>query len=95
MVFSMRHADHRAQLNRLKRIEGQARGLIRMVEERRHCLEILVQVRALRAALKKVEIQVLHEHVEHCVAGAMKSTKRAEREEAIAELLEAIGKFDD
>ena len=53
---------------RLNRIEGQVRGLVRMVEEKRYCVDILTQIRAARAALRRVEEAVLREHVEHCVA---------------------------
>ena len=55
---------------RLKRIEGQVRGVLRMVEDDRYCVDVLTQIDAVRAALHKVEEQILRDHVSHCVAGA-------------------------
>ena len=76
------HARHTGQLDRLRRIEGQVGGLVRMVEEERYCVDILTQIRAARAALRRVEEAVLREHVEHCVAQAIRSGEpgRAEGE---------------
>ncbi len=58
---------------RLTRIEGQVRGLSRMVEEDRYCIDIVTQISAVRAALRKVEEEVLRDHVAHCVEGAISS----------------------
>ena len=74
----MKHAEHTTQLARLRRIEGQVKGLIGMIEDERYCVDILTQARAIRAALKKVEGAILQEHVEHCVAGAFESGDRRE-----------------
>jgi CsoR family transcriptional regulator, copper-sensing transcriptional repressor len=89
----MKHARHTGQLQRLRRIEGQVRGLVRMVEEERYCVDILTQLRAARAALKRVEETVLREHVEHCVAGAIRSGDAAEQRTKVDELLEVLGRF--
>ena len=91
----MRHAHHTDQLSRLRRIEGQVRGITRMVEEERYCVDILTQLRAVRAALRKVEEAVLRQHVEHCVAGALAdpASEPAERQEKIDELLQVVGRF--
>lgn len=88
----MKHASHQSQLRRLKRIEGQVRGLARMIEEERYCIDILTQLRAARAALKKVEEHVLREHVEHCVVRAVEGGGQ-ERREKIDELLDAVARF--
>ncbi len=91
----MRHASHLGQLQRLRRIEGQVRGLLRMVEERRYCVEILTQLRAARAALKRVEESVLREHVEHCVSGALRGGSPSEQRRKVEELLDVLGRFAD
>ncbi|MEW6776484.1 MAG: metal-sensitive transcriptional regulator [Bdellovibrionota bacterium] len=89
----MKSATHQDQLGRLERIKGQVAGVARMIEEKRYCIDILTQLRAVQAALRKVEEQVLRQHVEHCVAGAARSGTAKDREEKIEELLEVIGKF--
>lgn len=95
MKHAAGHAQHGGQLQRLRRIEGQVGGLLRMVEERRYCVEILTQLRAVRAALKKVEDAVLREHVEHCVAQAIRSGSAAEQRTKVDELLSVLGRFSD
>jgi DNA-binding FrmR family transcriptional regulator len=80
-------------LQRLPRIEGQVRGLVRMVEDERYCVEILTQLRAARAALKRVEDAVLREHVDHCVAQALRSGSPSERRSKVDELVEVLGRF--
>ncbi len=67
----MKGTDHRAQLSRLRRIEGQVRGIAAMIEADRYCLDILTQLQAVRAALARVERDVLDGHVGHCVAAAV------------------------
>jgi DNA-binding FrmR family transcriptional regulator len=89
----MRHAEHTGQLERLRKVEGQVRGLVRMVEEKRYCVDILTQIRAARAALRRVEEAVLREHVEHCVAEAIESGDRREQRDKVDELLEVVGRF--
>jgi DNA-binding FrmR family transcriptional regulator len=94
----MKHAPparHTDQLARLRRIEGQVAGIARMVEEERYCVDILTQVRAVRAALKRVEGAVVRTHVEHCVANAVRSGAEAERRQKIEELLDVLGRFGD
>lgn len=87
------HAEHTQQLQRLHRIEGQVRGLVRMVEEKRYCVDILTQLRAARAALRRVEEGVLREHVEHCVAEALREGDRREQREKVDELLAVLSRF--
>ena len=78
---------------RLKRIEGQVGGLLRMVEEDRYCVDILTQINAVRSALHKVEEQVLRDHVSHCVAGAFTSGNPVEQRHKIEELVDTIGRM--
>ena len=89
------HARHTGQLQRLRRIEGQARGLVKMVEEERYCVEILTQIRAARAALKRVEESILRDHVEHCVAQAIRSGDPGEQRAKVDELVGVLGRFSD
>jgi CsoR family transcriptional regulator, copper-sensing transcriptional repressor len=91
----MKHARHTGQVTRLRRIEGQTRGLVRMVEEGRYCVDILTQLRAVRAALKRVEEGVLRDHVEHCVAEAIRSGDRGEQSRKVDELLDVVGRFSE
>jgi len=93
MVRAMKHASHTAQLMRLKRIHGQVAGLIRMVEDRRYCVDILTQLRAAGAALDKVEEQILRVHVEHCVGDAVRSGKSAAARKKLDELFDVLSRF--
>lgn len=77
-------------LNRLHRIEGQVRGVARMVEEDRYCLDILTQIDALRAALAKVRSELLAEHLNHCIEGAILSGDQADQREKARELIELL-----
>jgi DNA-binding FrmR family transcriptional regulator len=77
-------------LNRLRRIEGQVRGVARMVEEDRYCIDILTQTQALRAALAKVEAELMRNHVDHCVRGAFASGDARDQQQKIEELVEVL-----
>jgi DNA-binding FrmR family transcriptional regulator len=77
-------------MNRLRRIEGQVRGVARMVEEDRYCIDILTQIQALRAALAKVETELLRGHVEHCVRGAFTFGDAEDQRKKIEELVEVV-----
>ena len=79
-------------IKRLSRIEGQVRGLSRMVEEDRYCIDIVTQLSAVRAALRRVEQEVLRDHVGHCVKHAMRSNDRADQERKIEELMDVLAR---
>ena len=79
-------------MNRLNRIEGQVRGIARMVEDDRYCVELLTQLQAVRAALLRVESEVLKDHLDHCVMGAMTGDDPAERKAKANELIELLGR---
>ena len=79
---------------RLSRIEGQVRGLSRMVEEERYCIDIVTQISAVRAALRRVEEEILKDHVAHCVEHAIRSGDKADQRRKIAELMEVVGRAD-
>ena len=86
-------ADKDALVKRLHRIEGQVRGIERMVEDERYCIDILTQLSAVTTALESVALKVLESHVEHCVAGALASGDRAAADEKSRELLAAVERF--
>ncbi|MBV9248036.1 MAG: metal-sensitive transcriptional regulator [Acetobacteraceae bacterium] len=89
----MHEVTRKAVSIRLKRIEGQVGGLIRMIENDRYCVDILTQINAIRSALHKVEEQVLRDHVSHCVVGAFASGDMVEQRHKIEELVETIGRM--
>ncbi len=80
-------------LARLKRIEGQVRGIARMVEEERYCIDILTQMQAVKAALRKVEEQILKDHAAHCVAHAIASGNAKEQTVKFGELVELFARY--
>jgi len=73
-------------MKRLKRIEGQVRGLARMVEDDRYCIDIVTQVSAVRAALRRAEEEILADHLTHCVEEAIMAGKKTEQRRKLAEL---------
>ena len=79
-------------INRLNRIEGQVRGIGRMVEDDRYCVDVLTQIQAVRAALLRVESEVLKDHLDHCVMGAMTGDDPADRKAKAAELIALLGR---
>ena len=78
---------------RLRRIEGQVRGLLRMLDEDRYCIDTLTQINAVKAALQKVEETILRDHVSHCVASAFASRDVVNQRQKIEELVEAVGRM--
>lgn len=85
--------DNHDQLKRLARIRGQIDGIGRMIDQDRYCVDILVQLRAVHAALRKVEEQVLRRHVDHCVAGAVKSADADQGREKLDELFDVLSRY--
>jgi DNA-binding FrmR family transcriptional regulator len=79
---------------RLNRIEGQVRGLAKMVDEDRYCIDIVTQISAVRSALRRVEEEILRDHVAHCVERAINSGNKADQRRKIAELMEVVGRVD-
>jgi DNA-binding FrmR family transcriptional regulator len=77
---------------RLNRIEGQVRGLARMVDEDRYCIDVITQIAAVRAALGRVEEEILRDHVGHCVEHAIRSGNASEQRKKIAELMDVLSR---
>jgi CsoR family transcriptional regulator, copper-sensing transcriptional repressor len=88
------YTEHKdALVKRLHRIEGQVRGIERMVDENRYCIDILTQIGAVNTALESLAFKILDEHVRHCVAGALASGDEADAAVKTEELLEAVHRF--
>ena len=85
--------DKTALVKRLHRIEGQVRGIEKMVEDDRYCIDVLTQISAVNTALESLAFKILDEHVRHCVAGALTSGDEADAQAKTEELLEAVQRF--
>ena len=85
--------DKEALVKRLHRIEGQVRGIERMIDDDRYCVDVLTQIGAVTTALESLAYRVLDEHVEHCVAGALASGDPEVAEAKSRELLDAVHRF--
>jgi DNA-binding FrmR family transcriptional regulator len=88
-------ADKEALVKRLHRIEGQVRGIERMIEDDRYCIDVLTQISAATTALESLAFRILDEHVNHCVADALASGDPEEAERKSAELLAAVHRFSE
>jgi len=90
----MRAVAKSSVLKRLKRIEGQVRGLCRMVEDDRYCIDIITQISAVRVALRRAEEEILADHAAHCVEHAIASGNKAEQRRKVTELVEVLSRSD-
>ena len=84
---------HIEQIAFLKKIEGQVRGVQKMIEEGRYCVDIITQVHSAIGALYRVEDQILKKHLDHCVVNALKGSSEKEKQEKINEIMELIARF--
>ena len=87
------HQEKSAIRKRLRRIEGQVRGIDRMIEEERYCIDVLTQLQAVKAALAKVEDAILNDHAATCVEAAIETGDRGEQHQKFSELVELISKI--
>ena len=85
--------EREALIRRLHRIEGQVRGIEKMIEDDRYCIDILTQVAAVSTALEAVALKILDDHVRHCVAGALASGDEDDARTKTEELLQAVQRF--
>jgi DNA-binding FrmR family transcriptional regulator len=92
MIATGHAVTHDACLTRLRRIEGQVRGIQRLVSDRAYCIDIITQVQAAQAALGAVSRQILRRHLDHCVADALQGPSPADAREKIDELMRLIAK---
>ena len=86
----MQRPDKPALLNRLKRIEGQVRGVTKMIEDDRYCIDVLTQIQAVRAALNRVESEMLKTHLGHCIESAIVAGDIAEQRQKANELIQLL-----
>lgn len=86
--------DHKKYIVRLNRIKGQVEGISKMILDRRYCPEILIQLKAIRSAIKSLECKILKAHIESCVLNAFESNSRIEKEKKIKELTDLFVKTD-
>jgi DNA-binding FrmR family transcriptional regulator len=93
-IAPMQSGTKTSCLRRLGRIEGQVRGLARMVDEDRYCIDVVTQIAAVQAAIKKVQEEILRDHVAHCVERAIKSGNKAEQREKVGELMAVLARLD-
>jgi DNA-binding FrmR family transcriptional regulator len=80
---------------RLKRVEGQVRGLVKMIEDDRYCIDVVNQVQAVMAALKKAEGEILKDHIAHCVEHAIRSGDKKAQREKVQELMQTLARARD
>ena len=93
-AYGYLHAGHKeALVNRMRRIEGQTRGIEKMITDDRYCIDILTQIAAVTTALESVATKILEDHVNHCVAGALASGDEAVAAVKTQELLDAVRRF--
>jgi len=85
---------HEENITRLRRIEGQVRGVQRMIDEREYCIDIITQVQAIRSALQSVSRRILNKHIEHCVFDAVQNGNKDAMEEKMAELQSIIKRME-
>ncbi len=83
-------ADHKAQLSRVNRIEGQVRGIGKMIEDDKYCIDILTQVKAVRSAMKSLELEVLEAHLNCCLKKAIDSESKEEMTEKVDEIIDIV-----
>ncbi len=88
----MKRNNNYRLLNRLRRIEGQVRGIAGMVEDERYCIDVLTQLRAVRAAMTKVETEMLKDHLDHCIEDAIVAGDSGAQRAKAAELIALLGR---
>jgi DNA-binding FrmR family transcriptional regulator len=89
-TLALNEADKPRLLNRLRRIEGQVRGVTRMIDDGRYCIDVLTQLQAIRAALTRVETEMLRNHLGHCIESAIVRGDAAEQRQKASELIELL-----
>jgi len=93
-AFRTLFPDHQGQLARLSRIEGQLKGVRKMIEERRYCIDITLQIKAITAALKQVEMGVMEKHVHHCMREAVESGDATVLEQKMEEIVKVLARME-
>jgi len=86
----MQHASHKSRLPDLQRIEARLRDVVRMIETERYCVDIIRELREVRANLKNIQQEILHAHIDHCLERAANSHDPAEKSQITAEVMELL-----
>ena len=84
---------HEEQLAYLNKIEGQTRGVQKMIEEKRYCVDIITQIHSIIGALYRVENEIFRKHIDGCVVGALRGKSESDKQKKIAEVVELIARF--
>jgi CsoR family transcriptional regulator, copper-sensing transcriptional repressor len=84
---------HEEQLEFLKKIEGQVRGIQRMIQEKRYCVDIITQIHSIIGALYRVENEVFKKHIDGCVVNAFKGKSEVDKQKKIDEIIELVSRF--
>lgn len=87
------HPSHEEQIRYLKKIEGQLRGVIKMIEQQRYCVDILTQLHSIIGAVLRVESKILQRHLQTCVADVLRGSSESERNRKIEEVIDLITRF--
>ncbi len=85
-----KNPSHKSSLVALKRIEGQVRGVQRMIEDREYCIDILNQIHAVKGALSRVEEKILEKHFQNCVTEAVRGNSKKEKQQKLEEILKLV-----
>jgi DNA-binding FrmR family transcriptional regulator len=93
MAKKGKYPSHKDQLSRLKRIEGQVRGIQKMIEDGRYCVDIITQLESITSAIAGLQEQILRRHLEHCVTTAMQGGSEADKQEKITEIIGILKNF--
>jgi DNA-binding FrmR family transcriptional regulator len=88
------YPDHEAQLARLAKVEGQIKGVRKMIEERRYCIDIVMQIKAISAALRQIQMGVLEKHVHHCVRQSVESRDPDYIGQKVEEIVKVLGQME-
>jgi DNA-binding FrmR family transcriptional regulator len=86
------HPSHEDQLVRLNKIDGQVKGIKKMIVDRRYCVDIMTQIKAVTSALGKVELEILKTHIQNCLKSAVESRKPDDVREKVEEIMELLSK---
>jgi DNA-binding FrmR family transcriptional regulator len=87
-----KNPDHQDNMVALRRIEGQVRGVQKMIEDRQYCIDILNQIQAVKGALARVEEKILQKHFQHCVTAAIMGSSESQKQQKLNEILELINR---
>ena len=87
------HTDHTSKLKRLNRVEGQVRGISKMIEEGKYCVDILTQIKAAKSALGSIERQILEDHMHGCIKKSFKEKSLKKSEQMIDEVISLVKKM--